>query len=141
MQSHIKSVIHYVENVEKKPELTKRIAKLPPVWVKKILIVDDEKMVSDLIKALLNREGDIDIAENGQDALELIDKQFYKLIISDIEMPVMDGFNLYEKAVAKFPKLDSRFLFMTGDVTAKKKEFFAENQVKYLAKPMEIKVL
>ena len=50
-------------------------------------------MVSDLIKALLNREGDIDIAENGQETLELIDNQFYKLIISDVEMPVMDGFD------------------------------------------------
>lgn len=114
---------------------------VPPVSAENILIVDDERMITDLLKVLFNREGNIDIAHNGQDALELIEEKFYKLIISDIDMPIMDGFSLFKEAVAKFPKLNNRFLFLTGDLSPEKQAFFDKNSVKYLTKPMKIDTL
>lgn len=141
MQAHLKGIAYYLEHIEKKPEIFHKIRKLPPVWVERILIVDDKPMIADLIKALLNREGDIDVAHNGSEAFKLIEGHFYKLVVSDVDMPVMDGFTLYQKAVAKFPKLSSRFLFMTGDVSPERKAFFDEHRVPYMEKPMNIKAL
>lgn len=138
IQSHIKGIEYYLETVENRSETLRKIAELPPVWVEKILIVDDESAIANLIKAILNRSGNIDVAHNGREALKLIEANFYKLIITDIKMPVMDGIEFFNQAVAKFPTLKNRFLFMSGNLSPEQDAFFTENRVKYLLKPMNI---
>ena len=141
IQAHRKEIEYFLEKEENRPETLKKLTTLPPVWVENILIVDDEQMITDLIKSLLYHSGNIDVAHNGQEALKLTEGKFYKLIISDIDMPIMDGLSLFKEAVAKFPTLNTRFLFITGDLSSERQKFFNENTIKYLEKPMEIKVL
>ncbi len=58
-----------------------------------ILIVDDEENIRNLVGAYLKKEGfSIFYACNGEDALRILDKQSMELIILDVMMPVMDGF-------------------------------------------------
>lgn len=141
IQAHIKEIEHFLSKVENRPESLRKIKELPPVWIENILIVDDEEMITDLIKSLLNRSGNIDIAHNGIDALKMLEEKYYKLIVSDIDMPIMDGFTFYKEASGKYPSSKDKFLFMTGDLSSDRELFFKENQVKYLAKPMDINVL
>ncbi|MEY2812554.1 MAG: hypothetical protein RI991_1549, partial [Bacteroidota bacterium] len=59
---------------------------------KKILIVEDNKVNRVIFSLMLNNlQVLVDEAENGLDALELIDKNKYDLVLMDIQMPVMDG--------------------------------------------------
>ena len=59
---------------------------------KRILIVEDNKINRVIFSLMLkNLKVLVDEAENGLDALELIDKNQYDLILMDIQMPVMDG--------------------------------------------------
>lgn len=59
---------------------------------KKILIVDDAKSIRQTLGFVLKNEGyDIVDAENGEDALKKLDGSKFNLIISDVNMPVMDG--------------------------------------------------
>ena len=141
IQAHIKRIVKFIEKKDDFSGTLKKLMALPPVWTENILIVDEEEMITTLIKSLLNREGNIDIAKNGEEALNYLEKKFYKLILSDIDMPVMDGITFFKKAIAKFPSLHKRFLFMSGDISPERKDFFNENHVKYLSKPMEIKLL
>lgn len=141
IQAHIKRIVKFIEKTDNLSGILNKLKALPPVWTENILIVDEEEMITTLIKSLLNREGNIDIANNGKEALDYLEKKYYKLIISDIDMPIMDGLTFFKKAVAKFPTLYKRFLFMSGDLSPERKAFFDENHVKYLSKPMEIKVL
>ncbi len=62
-----------------------------------ILVVDDNQEIRDYIRDILGQEYGIDEAENGREALVKIDKGFYDLVISDIMMPWMDGFELMEQ--------------------------------------------
>jgi CheY-like chemotaxis protein/rubrerythrin len=141
MQAHIKEIEHYLEIIEGRPEDLQKIKELPPIWVENILIVDDEEMISQLIMSLLNRSGNIDIAHNGSDALKLMETKYYKLIISDIDMPKMDGLTFYKEAVEKYPLVSKKFLFITGDLSAQRRDFFKEEQVRYLEKPINISQL
>ena len=141
IQAHIKGIEYFLEKTEVRSEVLDKIASLPPVWVENILIVDDEQMIADLLKALLNRSGNIDVAHDGQEAMALIERKFYKLILSDIDMPKMDGLSLFNKAVAKYPKLKNRFLFMTGSVSPEKQAFFDEHNLQCIEKPMHINAL
>ncbi|MDH4070659.1 MAG: response regulator [Ignavibacteria bacterium] len=64
-----------------------------------ILVVDDEASYRILMKSLLTQDKhDVLMAEDGEEALEKLDEHPIDLVISDIYMPVMDGFK-FHKAV------------------------------------------
>lgn len=68
--------------------------------MKKILIVDDSLVYRHALTSALSEEKDLEIvgsAKNGQEALDFIIKRNVDLITLDIEMPVMDGFQLISK--------------------------------------------
>ena len=60
-----------------------------------ILIVEDDKELSQLFQKVLVKNGyQVKSASDGALALEILDKEYIDLIISDIMMPVMDGYEL-----------------------------------------------
>ena len=62
-----------------------------------ILVVDDDKNTRNLFSALLKNEGfSVQTAEDGESALEAIDKIHVDLIVADVMMPGMDGYALTE---------------------------------------------
>lgn len=61
----------------------------------KVLIVEDDRELRQLFSHVLMKDGfEADGASNGKEALELIEQNYYDLIISDVMMPVMDGFEM-----------------------------------------------
>ena len=59
----------------------------------KILIAEDDRELRQLFSHVLTKHGyRVDGVANGQEAMDSIDQSFYDLIISDIMMPVMDGY-------------------------------------------------
>ena len=63
----------------------------------KILIVEDDHELRQLFEHVLEKHGyAVCGVSNGQEALEMLDKTYYDLIISDIMMPVMDGYELVQ---------------------------------------------
>jgi len=64
----------------------------------KILLVEDTPLFQVMIKEYLKSVGfDVTLAVNGQLGFEYLSKSHYDMVISDIEMPVMDGFGLIKK--------------------------------------------
>ena len=64
--------------------------------MKKVLIVDDEKDIRDLLKARLELSGFKAVtAENGEEALKIAKHEPPSLVILDLVMPKMDGFETY----------------------------------------------
>ena len=58
-----------------------------------ILVVDDDKNTRKYISAVLEAEGyTVSVAENGEEALEMTDKEFIDLVVLDVMMPKMDGY-------------------------------------------------
>ncbi len=83
--------------------------------MKKILVVDDEKEVRDLITASLNKtEYKALLAESGQEALKICQSDKPDLILLDIAMPVMDGYQVCEKLKQDSNTKDIPVLFLTG---------------------------
>lgn len=72
----------------------------------KVLIAEDQGLVCGAISALLNLEPDIDVvaqAEDGEQALALMDKHAVDLLLSDIEMPKVTGLELAEQVKQRYP--------------------------------------
>ena len=65
--------------------------------MKRILVVEDEKDIQNIIKAFLeNAEYKVETADDGLDAINLIQKNNYDLILLDIMLPKIDGFTVCE---------------------------------------------
>ena len=104
----------------------------------RILVVDDEPRICHLIKELLKGEGyQIDVSFSGDDAMEMIKRCEYHLLITDLKMPGIDGIELIEKAKQECPEI--RAIMVTGYATVDT----AVQSLKYgvddfLAKPFNI---
>ena len=82
----------------------------------KILLVDDEIEITEINKRYLEQGGyDIDIANDGKEALEKYKRNKYSLIITDIMMPNMDGYDLISEV--QYLDTEQPFLFITAKTT------------------------
>lgn len=67
----------------------------------KVLLAEDEKRMNRALCELLRQEGyDVDSVENGADALDAIESGVYDMIVLDVMMPCMNGFDVARKARA-----------------------------------------
>ncbi|MCK9208083.1 MAG: response regulator transcription factor [Salinivirgaceae bacterium] len=106
----------------------------------KAVIVDDHEMFRSGLKSLLEQENLAQVvaeASNGQEFLELMGTLSPDLILMDIDMPLMNGIEASEKALAKNPKLNILVLSMYDDyshytrlVTAGVKGFISKSSGK-----------
>ena len=73
----------------------------------KILVVDDDVIAQSMVQRILTKEKhEVVLAENGEKAMELLRKGGIRLVISDWNMPQMDGIDLC-KHVARLPTWDT----------------------------------
>ena len=79
----------------------------------KILIIDDERSIRNSLKEILVDEGyEVDVAENGVQGIEMVDKEKYNIIFCDIKMPEMDGIEVLDKLISM--GVDSAVVMISG---------------------------
>jgi two-component system NtrC family sensor kinase len=107
----------------------------PPL--QKVLVIDDESSINDLVTSILTDEGyQVDAAHTSELGLCKLLEEEHALVLCDMRMPVMDGKRLYREVERAKPHLISRFIFMTGDVMSEAtRTFLEETGNLYLTKP------
>ena len=109
--------------------------------MKKILIVDDEPFMLKLTGMILSKKHVVLSASSGSEAVELFERERPDLVLSDLRMPGMDGYELYrclqEKSGDPVP-----FIFMTGDESDESEiKGFEMGAADYIRKPVKADVL
>lgn len=84
----------------------------------KILYIDDAPSMRKLIQLVMEKTCDLTLAENGQEGLNALDQARFDLIISDINMPVMDGLTFLENARSRKDTQFTPILMMTTETSA-----------------------
>lgn len=83
----------------------------------RVLVVDDEAGMREVVSLALEYIGATAVeARDGLEALEILGQQTFDLVIADLRMPRMDGFELYRSVVECGVHPANRFLFMTGSL-------------------------
>jgi CheY-like chemotaxis protein len=83
--------------------------------MKKILIVDDEEDITSSVKMLVEGTGySAKVAYNGVDALKMLNKESFDLVLLDIMMPQMSGREVLEKIRANSKLKNQKVAFMTA---------------------------
>ena len=102
-----------------------------------ILVVDDEEMMRDLLSKILSREGyKIITAIDGVDALEKLSKNKVDIVISDMKMPRMNGFELLKNVINKYKGLGIIIMTAYGD-TYTVKDALLLGADEYITKPFK----
>ena len=108
---------------------------------KKILVVDDEEAIRQVVKMELVTLGyDPECAQNGKEALEILAREEFPLILTDLRMPEIDGIELCNRIKKRNPETVT-YAF-SGHVTGD--EFYELEEMGFdglLCKPVSFKVL
>ena len=107
----------------------------------RILVVDDEQDYCDVLKMILEAKGyQVMTCNNGQEALELLEKHSFDVIVSDLSMPVMDGHELLLEIKAR--GYDTEVLMLTAFGTIEKAvEAMKAGAYTYVTKGTDTEVL
>lgn len=116
----------------------------PNSYIKlKVLAVDDERSVTMLLNRALTAQGhDVDIANDGAEALRMIFLNEYDAILLDVRMPGLGGSEVFRSIQVLRPDLAGRVLFITGDtVSPDTRTFLEQTRVDVLHKPFSLEEL
>ena len=104
----------------------------------KILIIDDERAIRNSFSGILEDEGyDVDVAENGQQGCEMVEKEKYDVIFCDIKMPVMDGVETLKKLMSM--GIDAAVVMISGHADlATAVECIKNGAFDFIEKPLDL---
>ena len=105
---------------------------------KKYLVVDDGDAFRDILYHTFCDDADILTAKNGQEALALVKAHCFDIIITDYNMPVMNGITFLEQARETSNNIYSRSIILTGSIDEEVRSFSERNGIKLIGKPFSI---
>jgi len=109
----------------------------------RILVVDDERMVSELMRRMLAPEHEVEISASAQEALARIAAgERFDVILCDLMMPVMTGMDLYAELARLEPAEAERVIFVTGGAfTVRARAFLDDVSNPRVEKPFDVQTL
>lgn len=109
---------------------------------RKILVCEDDETVTDFLIRFLGRQGGfcVDVARNGQEALEKFRSNRYLLILLDVKMPVMDGMETLKRLKEADKNADVIMMTAWPEVEAAK-EAVRLGARDYIVKPFDLAYL
>ncbi len=141
IQAHEKRIEDFIAAQSDDKGLHLSISSLPGIWDRRLLVAEDDEIMQSLYLRALDRYGEVRIVSNGNEALELLENEFFDLILSDVNMPVLDGVSFMREAVKRAPHLKSHFVICTGRMTQEVSDAAREYGIKILQKPVRIETL
>ena len=87
----------------------------PPVAGRHALVIDDDRALRGLFTTLLGKKGfTVDVAADGRVAFDQLNRHNYSVILLDLMMPDVNGFELLDRIERDSPLLLERVIVMTG---------------------------
>ena len=104
----------------------------------RILVIDDERSIRNTLKDILEYEKyEVDLAENGPQGLEMVEKNDYDTILCDIKMPGMDGIEVLEKIFDQMPDIPVVMISGHGNIDTAV-ESIKKGAYDFIEKPLDL---
>jgi len=106
----------------------------------KILHMDNESDVLVSVKAILEREGyEVKSAQTDKEALRAVEKEIFDLVLLDVMMPNLSGWDIFSRVISINPDQKVAFLTVLEISAQRKKDLKRAGVVEYFTKPVNIK--
>lgn len=107
----------------------------------RVLAVDDQRYFRELIEGLLTDEGyEVQTASSGEEALHILEREDFEIVVTDLVMPGIDGSQLVERIKERLPEQD--IVMVTGVVDVKTAvEAMKLGATDYILKPFDRRIL
>ena len=118
--------------------------KRPVQLISRLLVVEDDHELAQMLLEVLTYENcTVDLASNGEEAMEKLRMSDYDGVICDLMMPRLGGEALYQQAAQLYPHLSNRFLFISGPAAHRggHTDFIYRSGNKLIEKPFDIEQL
>jgi CheY-like chemotaxis protein len=113
--------------------------RVPSAVRRKILIIDDERLVRDALHRVLAGDHDVIATSSGEAGLAALDAGSFDVIICDVMMPGMNGREVHRRVAAQHPGLEHRLVFISGGTfTPELDEFLTTTTNRFLTKPFKL---
>ncbi|AFV23102.1 response regulator receiver protein [Methanolobus psychrophilus R15] len=107
--------------------------------MKSVLVVEDNIESMELVVCLLETKGyTSEVANDGKQALELVNKYLFDLIILDMQLPKVDGFEVLQRLKRTLNSNTPVVVVTACIIRENEKEFLEKNNIRYLLKPYKI---
>lgn len=135
IDQHRMDIEKFVSSFPWGDSLLQKIGRLRPLWKRRILVVEDDPAIANLLKALFRADAEVVLAEDGEEGLARIREGHFNVVVTDVEMPKVNGIEVYKQALAVDPNLKKCFVFFTGTRKPEHHTFFKSSNVIMLPKP------
>lgn len=109
---------------------------------RRVLIVDDERIIRDSLARVLGGHHDVTTADSGAAGLQVLETGLFDVILCDVTMPGMDGREVHRAVAVRYPGLERRIIFMSGGTFQPELDrFLATCGNSVLGKPFGIEAL
>ena len=105
---------------------------------KKYLVVDDDDALREILYTCFCDDADILTAKNGQEALALVKAHCFDIILTDYNMPVMNGIEFLERAREIDSDIYLHSILLTGSSDEEVRSFSERNGVILMLKPFSV---
>jgi signal transduction histidine kinase len=117
-----------------------------PVMQGRILIIDDEPKIGEAVRDMFGATHEAKVVTSASDALALLmqepDDEHFDVILCDLHMPEMSGWELHEKLAENRPATAARMVFMTGGTFSERsREFVGRISNPCIDKPIDVQAL
>ena len=110
--------------------------------MKKIMVVDNEPDIVDLTRTVLKLGGyNVVTANSGEECLRLLEKEKVDLVLLDIMMPGMSGWDVFNRIKKKSPKVKVAFMSVLEISDKRKQVLLDEGLADYIMKPFDKETL
>ena len=106
-----------------------------------VLVVDDDESIREMCyRALTNRDLDVTVAEDGEEALKKIQKKTFDIVLTDLSLPIIGGIELLKEIRKSYPSID--VIIMTGHPELEVAvDCMKKGAYDYLVKPFDVDYL
>ena len=141
IDQHRKHVQEFILSLPGGDSLIQRARRLSRQGGKRVLIVEDNNSVARMLEALVADDVEVIIAHDGIEGIEHIRQKRFDLIVSNIDMPEINGIEMYKQALEIDRSVSARFIFFTGTDNPEYLQFVRDSKALMLPKPSPVRVL
>jgi CheY-like chemotaxis protein len=141
IETHRQEIERFITSQPGSEHIFQRIPRLHPVWGRRLLVVEDDPAIANLIRALLYADTEVVIAANGEEGLELLRREHFDVVIADVQMPKLTGIELHRKACGIDPELCRHFIFFTSSRAPEHRAYAHAHGTLFLQKPAPLSSL